>query len=58
MHSNGRFHRESADKPEYVTITFEAGEPVALNGKKLLRLKLIEQLTNIAGNHGVGRIDQ
>jgi len=48
---------KAPDKPEYVTITFEAGEPVALNGKKLAPLKLIEQLNKIAGNHGVGRID-
>ena len=48
---------KAPDKPEYVTITFEAGEPVALNDKKLAPLKLIEQLNKIAGNHGVGRID-
>jgi len=48
---------KAPDKPEYVTITFEAGEPVALNGKKLAPLKLIEQLNKIAGKHGVGRID-
>ena len=48
---------KAPDKPEYVTITFEAGEPVALNGEKLAPLKLIEQLNKIVGNHGIGRID-
>jgi argininosuccinate synthase len=48
---------KAPDKPEYVTITFEAGVPVALNSKKLSPLRLIEQLNEIAGKHGVGRID-
>ncbi len=48
---------KAPDKPEYVTITFETGVPVALNGKKLAPLQLIERLNKIAGKHGVGRID-
>ena len=48
---------KAPDKPEYVTIGFEKGVPVALNGTKLAPLKLIEKLNKIAGNHGVGRID-
>ena len=48
---------KAPEKPEYVTIGFEKGVPVALNGKKLAPLKLIEKLNKIAGNHGVGRID-
>jgi argininosuccinate synthase len=44
-------------KPEYVTITFESGIPVALNGKVLAPLALIESLNETAGKHGVGRID-
>jgi argininosuccinate synthase len=42
---------------EYVTITFEAGVPVALNKEKLTPLALIETLNKTAGKHGVGRID-
>lgn len=45
------------DKPQYVEIGFEAGLPVSLNRKKLSGLKLIEQLTRLAGANGVGRID-
>jgi argininosuccinate synthase len=48
---------KTPDKPEYVTLTFEAGVPVALNGKKLNPLALIEQLNKTTGKHGVGRID-
>ncbi|TRO45503.1 argininosuccinate synthase [Candidatus Bathyarchaeota archaeon] len=48
---------KAPDKPEYVTIGFEKGVPVALNGKKLAPLKLIEKMNKIAGKHGVGRID-
>ncbi len=43
--------------PEYVTIKFEAGVPVALNKKTLAPLTLIETLNETAGKHGVGRID-
>jgi len=49
---------ESApDKPEYVTIGFDKGIPVSLNGEKMTPLKLIEKLQGIAGKHSVGRID-
>jgi argininosuccinate synthase len=48
---------KAPNTPEYVTITFEAGVPVALNGKKMVPLALIEALNETAGKHGVGRID-
>lgn len=48
---------EAPDKPEYVTITFEAGVPVALNGEKMKPVALIEKLNEIGGKHGVGRVD-
>ena len=48
---------KAPDTPEYVTIKFEAGVPVALNKEKLAPLALIETLNKIAGKHGVGRID-
>ena len=40
-----------------VTIQFEAGVPVAVNGKKMAPLELIEEVNKIAGRNGVGRID-
>jgi argininosuccinate synthase len=45
------------DKPEYITIQFEAGVPVSVNRVKLNPVDLIEKLNRIAGNHGVGRVD-
>ena len=43
--------------PGYVEIEFEAGIPVALNGVPMEGVQLIETLNEIAGAHGVGRID-
>ena len=48
---------KAPNTPEYVTIKFEAGVPVALNKEKLSPLTLIETLNKTAGKHGVGRID-
>ncbi len=50
----------SADQPaqpEVVSIAFERGRPVAVNGKTLGPVELVETLNAIAGRHGVGRID-
>jgi argininosuccinate synthase len=48
---------KAPDKAEIVTIQFEAGVPVAVNGKSMLPLELIEEVNKIAGRNGVGRID-
>ncbi|MCK1251571.1 argininosuccinate synthase [Streptococcus uberis] len=48
---------EAPDRPEYIDITFEAGVPIALNGKVLSLANLIIELNQIAGAHGIGRID-
>ena len=45
------------DSPVYVNIDFEAGVPVPLDGKKMKLADLILELNDIAGQHGVGRID-
>jgi argininosuccinate synthase len=45
------------NKPEFVTIDFEKGIPVKVNGKTLDPVKLIETLNIIGGKHGVGRVD-
>src|SRR6266568_1719525 len=45
------------DTPEKLTIEFVAGEPIAVNGKKLSPAKLIQTLNEIGGRHGVGRVD-
>lgn len=49
---------KAPDQPEYITIGFEKGKPVSINGNKYENLyKLIVDLNEIAGRHGVGRID-
>ncbi len=48
---------EAPDEPEEVTLEFEQGKPVALNGSELALVDLIERLNELAGRHGVGRID-
>lgn len=49
--------KETSNKPEYIEIGFDRGIPVSLNGKKMDGVKLIQQLNQRAGEHGVGRID-
>jgi argininosuccinate synthase len=48
---------KAPNKPEYVSIEFEQGIPVALNGKKLDGVTLIKQLNRIGGANGVGVVD-
>jgi len=49
--------RDAPDAMEEVRIEFEQGIPVALNGKKLPGIALIQELNLIAGRNGVGRND-
>ncbi|MGU9977505.1 MAG: argininosuccinate synthase [Candidatus Oxydemutatoraceae bacterium WSBS_2016_MAG_OTU14] len=42
---------------DIVTLDFEQGDPVKLNGQSMSPAQLLEQLNDIAGQHGVGRID-
>ena len=48
---------DAPDTPEKVTIDFESGIPVAVNGEKLSPAKLVQTLNEIGGRHGVGRAD-
>jgi argininosuccinate synthase len=45
------------DKPEYVEITFEQGDPVAINGEAMSPATLLDHLNRLGGAHGVGRLD-
>jgi argininosuccinate synthase len=49
--------QKAPDAPEKVSISFENGVPVAVNGKTFSPAQLIETLNAIGGRHGVGRID-
>ncbi len=48
---------DAPEKARYVTVTFDAGVPVALDGVKMGLDDLILRLNEVAGRHGVGRID-
>jgi argininosuccinate synthase len=48
---------KAPNKPQYVTIDFKAGVPVAVDGIKLAGDALIEKLNTIGGAHAVGQVD-
>ena len=48
---------QAPDKPEYVEIEFEAGEAVAVNGKKMTPAQIVHELNVIGGRNGIGRCD-
>ena len=48
---------KAPDKAEYVEVEYQAGNPVAINGKKLSPALLLAEANRIAGGHGIGRID-
>ena len=45
------------DAPEYVTIDFESGFPMAVNGERMGPVELLTTLNALGGKHGVGRVD-
>lgn len=45
---------DAPDVPEYVTVDFEAGVPVAVNGEKLDPVALLTKLNELGGKNGVG----
>jgi argininosuccinate synthase len=47
--------RLAPDEGAELTLTFEAGLPVALNGERMAPIALIQALTELGGAHGVGR---
>ncbi|VXD18342.1 Argininosuccinate synthase [Planktothrix serta PCC 8927] len=48
---------ETPNEPEYIEIGFDTGVPISLNGETMNGVQLIGKLNEIAGNHGVGRLD-
>ena len=48
---------QAPNEPEYITIGFEKGDAVTLNGERLTPRQMMEQLNKIAGKHGIGRLD-
>lgn len=48
---------KAPDEPTYITIHFEKGEPVAVDGEKLSPLALVEKLNELGGKNGIGLLD-
>lgn len=48
---------QAPDVPTEITLSFEKGVPVALNGEKLPALELLEKLNELGGKNGIGIVD-
>jgi len=48
---------KAPNKPQYVEISFEKGIPVSIDGKEMDGVSLIQYVNELAGLHGIGRID-
>ncbi len=48
---------QAPDAPTYITIDFEKGTPVALNGEKLSPVAMLEKLNKLGGDNGIGLVD-
>ncbi|HRP47527.1 MAG TPA: argininosuccinate synthase, partial [Trueperaceae bacterium] len=48
---------DAPDEGQVVTVTFEHGNPVAIDGERLSPVELLSKANAIAGKHGVGRVD-
>jgi len=57
MHCMTQPLSQTPDTPEYIVVSYEKGIPVAINDQKLTPAALMRKLNQIAGKHGVGRID-
>ena len=49
--------KDAPDKAESISIEFEKGIPVSLNGKSISPVDLVKELNVIGGKHGIGRMD-
>ncbi len=47
----------ASDIPEEITLTFEKGEPIAINGVAHGAVDLLTHLNYLGGEHGIGRVD-
>jgi len=48
---------DAPNKPEYVTLDFEKGNCIAVNGRTMSPLKVMQTLNRLGGKHGIGRVD-
>src|SRR6476620_9088291 len=47
----------ASSEAKYIELSFEKGEPIAINGQKLAPVELLESLNRLGGVHGIGRVD-
>ena len=48
---------DAPDKPEHITVGFEKGDAVSVNGEKLSPAMVLTKLNELGGKHGIGRLD-
>jgi argininosuccinate synthase len=48
---------DAPNEPEYVDLEFDGGNCVAVNGKSLSPLEVVQTLNKLGGKHGIGRVD-
>ena len=48
---------QAPDKPTYVTISFEKGNPVAIDGEKMDSVEIVKKLNQLGGENGIGIVD-
>jgi len=49
--------KDAPSTPEVIEITFETGNPVAINGKEMTSANILRELNRLGGRHGIGRLD-
>jgi argininosuccinate synthase len=57
MYILSRPPEKAPDKPSYVEIDFEWGNPIAIDGKRMLPAELLSELNRLGGENGIGRVD-
>jgi len=48
---------KAPNKPEYIELTYEKGDIIAVNGKRMTPAKILTELNRLGGRHGIGRLD-
>ena len=48
---------DAPNEPEFITIGYEKGDPVSIDGEKLSPYQMLDRLNQLGGKHGIGRLD-
>jgi argininosuccinate synthase len=49
--------QDAPDEPEYVTVAYEAGDPISINGVYMSPVEILTKANELGGRHGIGRVD-